>query len=219
MIDGFTYIYYFVASYIFSLWFDSFLWCCFVLLLGEIVFLFLSFLFLATSKFSLAKCHSLVVLLLLLLLLLLLFWTGSFSPKTEIYQVSSASLDSSKYYNRFKQFYGLDSIPLISSFLILFGVVLRALNSTRITVTFMFNNCSALRKNTRIYLSYTFFYFHFVVLWNGKILLITSLFFSVINTSFEWVFKEGVSNPFVTESHRESYVSHWRTDSGLCIYN
>ena len=33
------YICYFVASYLFSLWFDWFLWHCFVLLLGEILFL------------------------------------------------------------------------------------------------------------------------------------------------------------------------------------
>ena len=34
------YICYFIASYLFSLWFDWFLWHCFVLLLGEILFLF-----------------------------------------------------------------------------------------------------------------------------------------------------------------------------------
>ena len=33
-----TYICYFVASYLFSLWYDWFLWCCPVLLLGEIPF-------------------------------------------------------------------------------------------------------------------------------------------------------------------------------------
>ena len=35
-----TYIFYFVTSYLFSFWFHWFLWRCFVLLLGEIQFLF-----------------------------------------------------------------------------------------------------------------------------------------------------------------------------------
>ena len=35
-----AYTYYFVASYLISLWYDWFLWSCFVLLLGDILFLF-----------------------------------------------------------------------------------------------------------------------------------------------------------------------------------
>ena len=46
----------FVASYLFSLWLDWFLRCCFVLLLGEIRFLFSSSLFLAPSRFSHVRC-------------------------------------------------------------------------------------------------------------------------------------------------------------------
>ena len=41
----------FVESYLFSLWYVWFLWHCFLLLLGEILFLSKSFLFLATSRF------------------------------------------------------------------------------------------------------------------------------------------------------------------------
>ena len=39
MVSSQSPIYYFVASYLFSLWYDWFLWRCFVLLLEEIAFL------------------------------------------------------------------------------------------------------------------------------------------------------------------------------------
>ena len=52
---------YFVASYLFSLWFVWFLWRCFVLQLGEIMFLFYSFIFLATARLSRPRCTLLVV--------------------------------------------------------------------------------------------------------------------------------------------------------------
>ena len=56
-----AYICYFVESYLFSLWYDWFLWLCFVLLLGEILFLSKNFLFLARSRF----CRVLILLILL----------------------------------------------------------------------------------------------------------------------------------------------------------
>ena len=46
-----AYICYFVESYLSSLWYDWFLWRCFVLLIGEILFLSESFLFLARFRF------------------------------------------------------------------------------------------------------------------------------------------------------------------------
>ena len=55
------YICYFVASYLFLLWYDWFLRRCFELLFGEILFLSESFLFLATSRFSRVRCCLLVV--------------------------------------------------------------------------------------------------------------------------------------------------------------
>ena len=48
-----AYISYFVASYLFLLWYDWFLRRCFVFLLGEILFLSKNFLFIAMSRF----CH------------------------------------------------------------------------------------------------------------------------------------------------------------------
>ena len=45
------YICWFVASYLFLLWYDWSLWHCFVLLLQEIQFLLQDFLFVVTSKF------------------------------------------------------------------------------------------------------------------------------------------------------------------------
>ena len=56
-----NYICYFVASYLFSLLYDWFLRCCFVLLFGEIKFLSSGFLFLATSTFSHVRCCLLAV--------------------------------------------------------------------------------------------------------------------------------------------------------------
>ena len=56
-----TYICDFVASNLFSLGFAWFLWCCFVLQFGEVLILSWSFLFLATSRFSRARCCLLVV--------------------------------------------------------------------------------------------------------------------------------------------------------------
>ena len=53
-----TYICYFVASY---LWYDWFLWHCFVLLMGEVLFLPNCFLLLATSMFSRVRCCLLAV--------------------------------------------------------------------------------------------------------------------------------------------------------------
>ena len=50
-----TYICYFVASYLFLLWYNWSLWCCFVLLLEETCFLSYGFLSLATSKFFRVK--------------------------------------------------------------------------------------------------------------------------------------------------------------------
>ena len=66
VIDGFichhiAYICYFVASYLFSPWYDWFLWRCFVLPLGEILLLTQSFLFLAMSRFCRVRCCLLVV--------------------------------------------------------------------------------------------------------------------------------------------------------------
>ena len=44
-----TYIYYFVSSNLFSLWYNYFLWFCFVLLLRYTLFFFLGFFFLAMT--------------------------------------------------------------------------------------------------------------------------------------------------------------------------
>ena len=52
---------YFVASYLFLPWFYWFFWRCFMLLLGEILFLFKSFHFLASSWFSRVRCCLFVV--------------------------------------------------------------------------------------------------------------------------------------------------------------
>ena len=56
-----TYFCCFVASYLFLLWYDWFLWCCFfLLLLGEIQFLSKGFPFLAMSMFFRMICRLLV---------------------------------------------------------------------------------------------------------------------------------------------------------------
>ena len=56
-----AYIYYFVPSYLFSLWYVWSLWRCPVLLLEEIPFLSKGFLFLARSRFSGVRCCLLVI--------------------------------------------------------------------------------------------------------------------------------------------------------------
>ena len=55
-LSSLVYICYFVASYLFSLWYDWFLRRYLVLPLGEILFLSLSFIFLAMSRFCRVRC-------------------------------------------------------------------------------------------------------------------------------------------------------------------
>ena len=63
---------------------------------------------------------------------------------------------------------------------------------------------------------FAFFYFPFVVYWNGLIHQMTRFFLLLTLGLVLWL---GFGDPFVFQSPREFYISFSWTSSGLCIYH
>ena len=108
---------------------------------------------------------------------------GDFSLKSEWQQVTSALwLIIQILHSGCSQFFFWFPIPPVF-FSKHFGAISSAPTTISITLTFTFLNFFlVLRQGLSICIFFTFFYFHTMIHWNGKIQLMTNSFFLLINT-------------------------------------